>query len=348
MWSSHLISSHLISSHLISSHLISSHLISSHLISSHLISSHLISSHLISSCENAGTPTELPAWLKPSPSVPGPRKRKAAPVVVNQIVPKQLGHPVLSMHASLPALDRSQSTFDIGAAPARLTSGACTGLQITAQAPLGHPGSLAHHSTSAAGPLLREGLDMNGNWPQACASPAEPEKHAGLKVISPGAAPENILPPVRLEAQASSAISAWNTPSADGVWNLCSSRCGSCTSRMCTCLQTAQSPAGMHLGSQSDWVHWEAAQVLHKDNHDQARKTPPIVLEMPQHLQDATDAAVGSQSIKRTRRKLWQSVSKQHKCGFCKYCLHPEMKQACITRRQEQAAQLVRPAHLPL
>lgn len=38
---------------------------------------------------------------------------------------------------------------------------------------------------------------------------------------------------------------------------------------------------------------------------------------------------------KRVRRRLFPPIGRGNKCGFCKYCLNPQMKQACLTRRNE-------------
>ena len=290
----------------------------------------------------AGCPTELPAWLKPSPASPATRKRKISqPSAVEPMHLKLTAPPLLAKVSITPqhplALLQPQPA-GLTSAPADEIPQDQSALKMLSPAPVipSHP-CVWGVSEQPANPLLHDKRSTASGYGD------EP-----VGEILPGimASCVNIQQQQQQQQQpASNLCSCGSTAACKCNSSLQESSCtvphqqqqlGSrhqcgrmaATSSMSPTMDAPAIP--LEHNRRGSWSH---SASLTADKDTSSKLDSSLLFQQSRPSQSKLTGA-----NKRVRRNLWQGVPKALKCGHCKHCQRPSLKKACITRRQEQAA----------
>ena len=184
-------------------------------------------------------------------------------------------------------------------------------------------------------------LDVNPVQPMgAVAAEVHEGVHTAMRMISPQMALGTCVLPMVLEAAFKPAASVQQQQQQDkAACHTCSVQKGSSAPLVFASMPRAQSSREQIAMDSSGSV--QPKDLQSKLGADQPRHAKPEWNQMDQQWHHDLSVPNGSlgKAPKKARRALWKKVSKSQRCGFCKYCVHPEMRQACITRRKEQADQ---------
>ena len=295
---------------------------------------------------------ELPAWLKPSPTSPRPQKRKfAADGIIHR---RRLLAPSLAP-ACLP---EQLACGQAQAAP--VIDSPC--VHAEAASPSWRPSTAATQASASIPPQYSVVKDAAGPW-EACSGSGQvllkQHKPAHEPETPSEASPALCLPTARCSAAMSkladrlSMGNAWHDDGYHAMAAIVRSAphepysAGSPQMVAASPDQAAAKVAVMpapHAAQQQQqdlskspgtgsWPHQQLDMGL-----TQQETTHILALdECQDHLPQGTRA---QEPKKRRRQTLRPPVRKAQKCGFCKHCQRPDLRQACITRRQEHDAQL--------